>query len=276
MRCSFFEQKFYKISNLLPEIKIPFISSICAGLLAHGFAFTNKLPNADELWALFTKGATTTSGRWALELTKYIFPNYSMPWIYGIFSLVFLALSVCILITIFNIKNKVLQVIISAVFVTFPSTIGLFAFMFTAASYSLAILLSTISLFYFSKYDIKSVIKGIIVFSIAISIYQANVPFIAALAVLFLLDELLFLKLDVSIVFKHCLYFFLVLLLSVLLYSLELKLVCAALEIPLENAYGFSDLSILKRLRLPYTSYAGIFLKGYYGFARNYFVCICY
>ena len=75
--------------------KTPFLAALFTGLLAHGFAFTNKLLNHDEIESLFGKGATVTSGRWGLELVKLLFPDWSMPWIYGIISVVLLAVSVC-------------------------------------------------------------------------------------------------------------------------------------------------------------------------------------
>ena len=48
--------------------KTPFLAALFTGLLAHGFAFTNKLLNHDEIESLFGKGATVTSGRWGWSL----------------------------------------------------------------------------------------------------------------------------------------------------------------------------------------------------------------
>lgn len=276
MQHTVFEIKINSLLHKFNMLKVPFFSAVVAGFLTHGFAFSNKLPNADELWALFTKGATTTSGRWALELSKYLFPNYSMPWIYGILSLIFLSFSACILIRAFKIESLLMQILAAVLFVSFPSTVGLFSFMFTAVSYSFAIFLTSVSFYYISRYEKLKAIFGIFVFSLAISIYQANVPFLASLIVILLLSEIINDGFDFLRVLKHCLYYLAVLLFSLIFYYLELKIVCFIWNIPLENAYGLSDVPLLTRLRLPYSSYIGIFIKGYYGFARKPFICICY
>lgn len=76
-KCSFDFEK--TVIGLVGKYRLPFLSAIAAGFLAHMFAFTNKLVNADEAATLFGKGASAVSGRWGLELVKLIFPDYSMP-----------------------------------------------------------------------------------------------------------------------------------------------------------------------------------------------------
>ena len=63
------------------EYKAPILASAIFGMLAYLFAFTNKLVNHDEVFCLFSKGATVDSGRWGLGLLDSIFPDYSMPWL---------------------------------------------------------------------------------------------------------------------------------------------------------------------------------------------------
>ena len=52
------------------ENKRPFLSGLVFGLAAHMYMLTNKLPNHDDIESMFGKGATVTSGRWGLELSK--------------------------------------------------------------------------------------------------------------------------------------------------------------------------------------------------------------
>jgi hypothetical protein len=111
------------------------------------FAFTNKLMCADEVENLFLKGATIPSGRWGLEITRFIFPDVSMPWIYGIITIFFICVSCCLIIDIFSISNRALRVLVPAAIITFPSLIGTFAYIFTSASYGLAFLLSVASVY---------------------------------------------------------------------------------------------------------------------------------
>ena len=76
--------------------RLPFCSAFLAGFLAHGFAFANKLLNSDEISSLFGKGMTVAAGRWGLELSSLLFPDVSMPWIYGLLSLLLLSAACCL------------------------------------------------------------------------------------------------------------------------------------------------------------------------------------
>ena len=80
-----------RILALAAEYKLPLITGFVFGLAANLYAFTNKFVNADELEYLFSKGATLSSGRWALALTSCIFPDVSMPWIYGVIAVMILS-----------------------------------------------------------------------------------------------------------------------------------------------------------------------------------------
>ena len=89
-----------RASAFFRRYRIPFLASLLFGLLAYGFAFTNKLINHDEAHSLFMKGGTVTSGRWGLGALDAIFPNYSMPWIYGIITVFLVAAAVCLLVSL--------------------------------------------------------------------------------------------------------------------------------------------------------------------------------
>ncbi|MBE5943317.1 MAG: hypothetical protein E7258_00185 [Lachnospiraceae bacterium] len=58
--------------NVLNKIehryKIAFLSTLIFGLIAQGMALFNKFSFHDDVAELFGVGATTSSGRWMLEL----------------------------------------------------------------------------------------------------------------------------------------------------------------------------------------------------------------
>ena len=93
------------------ENRLPFLSGLLAGLAAHGYAFGNKLLNHDEIESLFGKGATVTSGRWGLELVKLLFPDWSMPWIYGLVSLVLIGAAACLMLRTLDIRSAALRIL---------------------------------------------------------------------------------------------------------------------------------------------------------------------
>lgn len=127
------------------EFKTPAISAWIAGALAYMFVITNKVTNWDDTTFLFGKGGTLTSGRWGLDLIEYLLPSYSMPWLWGVFSIFVLSVAVCVMIRIFEIKSKVFQCLLAANVLVFPSQIGTMLYMFTSSSYAVAFLLATIS-----------------------------------------------------------------------------------------------------------------------------------
>ena len=106
------EQGAGRFWNWLRPYRWAFFGALICGLLAHMFAFTNKLVNHDEVQCLFSKGATVDSGRWGLGALDSILPNFSMPWIYGIMTIVLIALAVCLMADLFSIRSKLLQVLL--------------------------------------------------------------------------------------------------------------------------------------------------------------------
>ena len=170
--------------------KTPFLAALFTGLLAHGFAFTNKLLNHDEIESLFGKGATVTSGRWGLELVKVLFPDWSMPWIYGIISVVLLAVSVCLIVRILGIQSKPLQALLGALMLAFPSVTGTFCFMFTSSSYALAFLFAvgSVYVYRFSR-KLRLPLSAVLLVA-ALGIYQAYISVAACLYMLLMIEDL--------------------------------------------------------------------------------------
>lgn len=173
------------------ENRIPLLSALIVGFLAHTFAFTNKLVNHDEVTCLFSKGATVVSGRWGLGGLDSIFPNVSMPWIYGVITIVLFAISVCVLVHILEIRNEWLQVLTAGFVLAFPSLTGTFGYMFTSSSYSVAFLLAVLSVWLLQHTSVWYWVGALLCMVLSLSIYQAYVSVAASLLVLVLIRQLL-------------------------------------------------------------------------------------
>lgn len=167
------------------------VSSFLFGLLAHGFAFTNKLVNHDEVASLFLKGATVESGRWGLGLLDSVFPNYSMPWIYGLFSIALLAIAGCFLVSLLNLQSRLLQGLLAGCVLTLPSLTGTFGYMFTAAPYALSFLLAVAAVWLMAKRVLWKNVLALGLMIGSLSIYQSYIAIAAALSVLVLFQALL-------------------------------------------------------------------------------------
>lgn len=175
----------------LKEYRIPAIAGMVFGILAYMFAFTNKLVNHDEVFTLFFKGGSYSLGRWGLEILELIFPNYSMPWIYGIITIALITLSVCVMIHIFSIRSKLLQVLLAGSVMVFPSLIGTFTYMFTSSSYAVSFLLAVMAVWLLSRLDKRTVLPALICMIGSLSIYQSYIAVAASLLVLTLIQRLL-------------------------------------------------------------------------------------
>ena len=171
--------------------RVPLSAALIFGFLAHGFAFANKLVNHDEVNALFAKGGSVVLGRWGLCFMDILFPNVSMPWIYGILTIFFLAVAVCVLVHALPLRSRWAQVLAAGLVITFPSLTGIFGYMFTSTSYGLAFLLTVLALWLVQQPNkwYRLAALGCLVF--ALGIYQAFVGLCAGLLVTVVIRRLL-------------------------------------------------------------------------------------
>ena len=173
------------------QYHVPFLAALISGLLAHMFAFTNKLVNHDEAVSLFSKGMSLSSGRWGLDILSWIFPDYSMPWIYGIISIVFIAVAVCIIVNLFEIDRKLFQILLAGLVMSFPSLTGMMTYMFTASSYAAAFLLAVLAVWCVCADDWRLRGAGLLAMVLSLSIYQAYIALCSGLLVLVLIRQVL-------------------------------------------------------------------------------------
>lgn len=187
----FLEKAAGQAAAFFRRYRTAFLSSLFFGFLAYGFVLTNKLINHDEVHSLFIKGATVVSGRWGLGFLDTIFPNYSMPWIYGLITIFLVAVGICVLTAMFDIRNKVLQGILAGCVMVFPSLIGLFGYMFTSCSFALSFLLAILSAALLQKEKKRYILIAAGCLVLSLSIYQSYISVAAGLLVLVLIRRLL-------------------------------------------------------------------------------------
>ena len=255
-------------ANFLRHYRLPFCATFLFGLLAYGYAFTNKLVNHDEVSSLFAKGATVTSGRWGLGALDSIFPNYSMPWIYGLITVLLIALAVCTVISIFRIQNRLLQVLLSGSIVVFPSLIGLFGYMFTSSSFALAFFLAIFSVAMVQQRKKWPALFGLGCLVFSLSIYQSYISVAAGLLVLVLIQQLLQGEAFKTVLVRG-IGFVLFLVLALGLYYLGTQVVLRLTGNTL-NGYAsqnlaFSLSSVMNGVILAYSSFFRFFAEGFLG-----------
>lgn len=173
-------------------ILVTFISGILWGIFSHGFWMTQNIALFDDLLYMFNVGTTVEAGRWGLFIIEkcndYLFlGNYALPLYNTIMSVVFLSIASTVIVLLFEINTWHLAILISGMVVTFPTIALTQVYTFTALYYCLAIMLGTAGVYLVCKKNgvFWLLLSGIII-AFMIGIYQAYLPFIITLSVLYL------------------------------------------------------------------------------------------
>lgn len=265
---SLYDKAVSRLLKLAHEYNTPLAVSWLVGLLAHMFVFTNKFVNHDEVMYLFGKGATFESGRWMLALTGLIFPDVSMPWINGIISLTLISVSVCIIIRIFEIRNKVLQGLLAGLLVCFPAQDSIFCFTFTCAPYAMALFLSLLSIYIYSCFfGIKRFFLSVCILVCALGIYQSYIALAASIYLILMIQALIRGSKAKDVLHSGILYL-LLLLVSIGVYYAVTLAVCKLTGIELLG-YAYSENSLVFRVLLAYNSFIRTLFNGYFGYVNG-------
>lgn len=172
--------------------KYAFTSTFFISLLIHLYKFVNTLPNPDSLYCYYSDQNILGSGRWALSLACGFSSYFDLPWIIGLVSCVFIALTVAVIVTIFKVENPVLITLIGGLLAASPSTTETFFYQFTADGYMIAMFLAALAV-YLSRIDEERkfnwVLSGVCV-CVSCGIYQSYVSFALILAIFYFVYEL--------------------------------------------------------------------------------------
>ena len=249
------------------ENRASLCSALIFGFLAHGFAFANKLVNHDEANALFSKGGSVVLGRWGLCFLDNLFPNVSMPWIYGILTVSFLAIAVCVLVRLLPLKSRWAQVLAAGLVVTFPSLTGTLGYMFMSSSHGLAFLLTTLAAWFITRPEKRYHPAALACLVFAMGIYQAFVGLCAGLLVIVVIRRLLEGE-DGKTVLRDGLGCILFLVLSLGLYygiaQLALALTHQTMADYATNGMVFSPLALPANALRAYRTFFSVFTDGTY------------
>lgn len=122
------------MTRLSSADKMAFASAIVIGLLAHLYAFTNKLYNYDELYSTpGSYGVGIENNRWFLELlgrlsSRTLTGSYSFPLVNGAISVILLAISAMLVVRMFEVKSTLFAGAIGGFMVAFPAITCMFFF----------------------------------------------------------------------------------------------------------------------------------------------------
>ena len=259
------------IKRLYIKHRLPFCSALIAGIAAHGFMLANKIPYGDDLVAMFDKGATTVSGRYGLELMRLILPDISMPWIYGILTLLFLSVTCCFIVQLFNIRKPIFQVILSGAFVCFPAQAATMNYMFTVVPYAIALLSAVSAVYIFSTGKKSGWFCSPLLLAFSCSIYQGYFSIASSFCVILMIKALVNGEKDARETLLYGLKLLSMLILSLAVYGLVIVFFSTALNMPLLSEVINEKQSIVMRVAVAYSAYIKTILSGYFGYVHSTF-----
>ncbi len=263
------------VGDWLRENRVPFFSSLFFGLLAHGFQLLNKIPVDDDLPNMWNKGATTVSGRYGLELLRLVMPDVSMPWLWGLLSLLFLALALCLTVKLFRIKSPALQLLLAGVFVSFPAETGTLAYLFTAAPYALALLLTVLGVRLFDAGSRGRWLLAPLLIAFSCSVYQGYFAFASGFCVILMIRRLAEGE-AAKPVLREGLRLLGLLLLSLALYGLVILIAARLLGLPLLSEAVNARQSVPLRIAVAYSAWLKTLFRGYFAYVPSKAALLCH
>lgn len=272
------EQALTALGDRIPAyIRRTFLIAVVLGLITHLYIFANKLPNHDDVGHLFSASYGTQSGRWFLPTVLQWDGSYSMPWLIGVLSILCLAVTACLAVSLLRIRSRPGCAVAAALLVAFPSVTATFSYMFTADAYCLSTMLAALSAYTAVRHRYWGIPLGVASLALSMGIYQSYFPVAAVLMV----GALLFETLDGEKTFRQLvlrgLRLVAVLSLGMAVYLLLVRLTTR--ELGLVDYMGISSMGQLSWSKLPemilrcYWEYWVMFVQNGYGF---HFACIKY
>lgn len=162
--------------------KVAFLSTMILGLMVHMPIMLSDIPNHDGLDSLYFDQNMITSGRWFLTIACGFSSYYTLPWLIGLLSILFLSLTAVCLTEFLELKSNVATILCSGLLVTFPSLASTFAYVFTMDGYMLALLLAVVAPLCVKKCR-YGVILGGLCLAFSMGTYQAYLPFAVLLSI---------------------------------------------------------------------------------------------
>ena len=228
--------------KISPAFWLAFLTAGVGGFITHLYIFTNLLPNHDSIGGLFTYNDMLDIGRWASIPMSLPSTFFQLPVVIGLLSVLALGAAAGLTVRVLEISHPVHIVLTSALMVTYPAACAIFAYLFTADAYFMALFLNALAVWCTKKYR-WGWAAAILMMTWACGTYQA---FICYAIGLFLIDCILALLKgeEVPGVVVRGLKYIGICLASLALYYVVLKIVLTVTGTELADYQGLSGLGL--------------------------------
>ena len=162
--------------NITKKDYAAFFTAIIVGFITHMRVFVQDIPNHDGMTSIHFDQNMITSGRWFLRVACGISSDYTLPWLIGVLSVLYLAIAAVLLQRFFKVERALTAGIIGALLVVYPTLTSNFAYIFTADGYMLAVLLAVLAVYLVEKGK-NGFLFGALALGFSMGIYQAYLSF---------------------------------------------------------------------------------------------------
>ena len=176
--------------NIKKEWKIAFFSAFLLGFLVHFPAWINDIPNHDGLASVYFDQNMITSGRWFLTVACGLTSYYTLPWLIGVLSLLWIAVTAVLLIEVLQVFKTEWIVVISGLLVSFPALASTYAYVFTADGYMFGMMLAVLAVYLTQKYK-KGFLFGGVCLAFSMGTYQSYLPICILLCLYAIIQDFL-------------------------------------------------------------------------------------
>ena len=237
-----------KFKNFLSfNNKLIIIVSFIAGLITHFCFFTNEVEAPDTLHIgkiHISSSWEDSLGRWGIKAMDYFRGGLINSFLITVICIFILSIVTIIIVKLLKIKNPVIITILSILVVTSPQLAETLLFTFTADSYCLAMLFSTLSVWFMYRDKSKKDYIGAILFLVlTLSLYQSYIGVTATLCVIIPILNLIQAS-DAKVELKHILKTIIIGITSVVIYYGTTQLILALSGNELSSYSGANQIGI--------------------------------
>ena len=169
-------------NKIKTEWKVAFFTVFIVGLCVHFPVISKDIPNHDGLASMYFDQNMITSGRWFLMVACGISSYFTLPWVIGLLSLIFLGIGAAALVEFLELRDKLGVMVVSALLVVFPSLASTYTYIFTADGYMMGLMLAMFAVMFVEKGRFGFIAGGICL-AFSMGIYQSYLPFAIILSI---------------------------------------------------------------------------------------------
>jgi len=266
---TYLEQIFQKIKHWSNRNRcLVFLVTIVVAFTAHLWLFTNQIPNADTV--VYT--AYQASYTWELSLGRWFIPvlgafkaNMVLSSVIMVITLFLLGLTAVLLVELFELKKRSSQLLTGAMTAVFPTVCAVMVYYYCADIYIVAQFLAVLAVYLSRFHKWQHDLLAIGALTICLGTYQSYYCMAIALYFCLILKELILIKIDYKVLFRHMARYLLIGVSSMALYFIIREISLQVYQLSLASYMGMNDLHFSLSM-LPDLLY-----NCYYQFARFFF-----